>query len=142
MSLQGQQGPPLTDAVTEGHLPVMVDEVLDSLAPAPGSFQIDATVGGGGHSRPILEATTPGGRLLGLDADDAAIAQAAQNGARAGGHRRAGIGQLAGLAYDGFDHPLVAVPDIYVHHHGVEVEVAFALHIPEVDAFGARHRDR
>ena len=53
----------------EGHLPVMVQEVLESLAPAPGSFQIDATVGGGGHSRRILEATTPDGRLLGIDAD-------------------------------------------------------------------------
>ena len=63
----------MADAVTEGHLPVMVHEVLESLAPAPGSFQIDATVGGGGHSRPILEAATPGGRLLGLDADEAAI---------------------------------------------------------------------
>ena len=65
----------MADAVTEGHLPVMVQEVLESLAPAPGSFQIDATVGGGGHSRPILEAATPGGRLLGIDADDAAIAR-------------------------------------------------------------------
>ena len=75
MSLQDQQGPPLTEAVVEGHLPVMVQEVLESLAPAPGSFQIDATVGGGGHSRPILEATSPDGRLLGLDADRAAIAR-------------------------------------------------------------------
>jgi len=59
----------------EGHLPVMVDEVLESLAPVPGSFQIDATVGGGGHSRRILEASSPDGRLLGLDADQAAIAR-------------------------------------------------------------------
>jgi 16S rRNA (cytosine1402-N4)-methyltransferase len=59
----------------EGHLPVMVDEVLESLAPVPGSFQIDATVGGGGHSRRILEANSPDGRLLGLDADRAAIAR-------------------------------------------------------------------
>ena len=59
----------------EGHLPVMVEEVLESLSPAPGSFQIDATVGGGGHSRRILEAAFPDGRLLGLDADGAAIAR-------------------------------------------------------------------
>jgi 16S rRNA C1402 N4-methylase RsmH len=31
----------------EGHLPVMVDEVMNALAPGSGSFQIDATVGGG-----------------------------------------------------------------------------------------------
>jgi 16S rRNA (cytosine1402-N4)-methyltransferase len=59
----------------EGHLPVMVQEVLESLAPAPDSLQIDATVGGGGHSLRVLEATSPGGRLLGLDADQAAIAR-------------------------------------------------------------------
>jgi 16S rRNA (cytosine1402-N4)-methyltransferase len=62
----------------EGHLPVMVEEVLESLAPAPGSFQIDATVGGGGHSVRILEANNPDGRLLGLDADRAAIARSQQ----------------------------------------------------------------
>ena len=45
------------------------------LAPAPGSLQIDATVGGGGHTERILEATDPDGRLLGLDADGAAIAR-------------------------------------------------------------------
>ena len=45
------------------------------LAPAPGSLQIDATVGGGGHTERILAATDPDGRLLGLDADGAAIAR-------------------------------------------------------------------
>jgi 16S rRNA (cytosine1402-N4)-methyltransferase len=59
----------------EGHLPVLVDEVMSTLAPAPGSLQIDATVGGGGHTERILEATNPDGRLLGLDADGAAIAR-------------------------------------------------------------------
>ena len=56
-----------------GHLPVMPDEVLGTLAPAPGSLQIDATVGGGGHTERILEAANPDGRVLGLDADPAAI---------------------------------------------------------------------
>jgi len=59
----------------EGHRPVLVDEVMSMLAPAPGSLQIDATVGGGGHTERILEATNPDGRLLGLDADGAAIAR-------------------------------------------------------------------
>lgn len=107
MSLQDQQGPSLTDAVMEGHLPVMVHEVLESLAPAPGSFQIDATVGGGGHSRPILEATTPGGRLLGLDADDAAIARTRDRLAGYGERvtlRQANFEQLAEVADEtGFD---------------------------------------
>src|SRR4051794_21688788 len=59
----------------EGHLPVMPDEVLTTLAPVSGSLQIDATLGGGGHTERILEATSPDGRLLGLDADGAAIAR-------------------------------------------------------------------
>jgi 16S rRNA (cytosine1402-N4)-methyltransferase len=57
------------------HLPVLVEEVMSMLAPAPGSLQIDATVGGGGHTERILDATDPDGRLLGIDADGAAIAR-------------------------------------------------------------------
>jgi 16S rRNA (cytosine1402-N4)-methyltransferase len=53
----------------------MVEEVVDVLAPSPGSLQIDGTVGGGGHTRRILEANAPDGRLLALDADQAAIAR-------------------------------------------------------------------
>jgi len=60
----------------EGHLPVLVDEVLASLALGPGSSAADCTVGGGGHAERLLEASSPDGRLLGLDADRAAIAEA------------------------------------------------------------------
>jgi len=85
MSLQGKQRPlPTAVEVEEGHLPVMVEEVLESLAPAPGSLHIDATVGGGGHSLRVLEANSPDGRLLGLDADQAAIARTAARLARFG----------------------------------------------------------
>ena len=57
------------------HLPVLAEEVMSMLAPAPGSLQIDCTLGGGGHTERILEATDPDGRLLGLDADGAAVAR-------------------------------------------------------------------
>ncbi|HYU49872.1 MAG TPA: 16S rRNA (cytosine(1402)-N(4))-methyltransferase RsmH [Candidatus Limnocylindria bacterium] len=63
------------EEMEEGHLPVLAEEVVEMLAPAPGGLQIDATVGGGGHTERILEATDPDGRLLGLDADGAAIAR-------------------------------------------------------------------
>jgi 16S rRNA (cytosine1402-N4)-methyltransferase len=62
----------------EGHLPVLVDEVLSSLALGPGSSVADCTVGGGGHAERLLEATSPDGRLLGIDADRAAIAEASR----------------------------------------------------------------
>ncbi len=68
----------------QGHLPVMPDEVLETLAPASGSLQIDATVGGGGHTERILEAANPDGRVLGLDADAAAIARVANRLTRFG----------------------------------------------------------
>jgi len=61
-----------------GHLPVMLEEVMLALSPHPGSFQIDATVGGGGHAIRILEAANPDGRLLGIDADPRAIDRSMQ----------------------------------------------------------------
>jgi 16S rRNA (cytosine1402-N4)-methyltransferase len=67
-----------------GHLPVMVDEVLETLAANADSLQIDATLGGAGHAERILEASAPDGRLLGLDADGAAIARAHRRLARFG----------------------------------------------------------
>jgi 16S rRNA (cytosine1402-N4)-methyltransferase len=69
----------------EGHLPVLVDEVLASLDVGSGSSLADCTVGGGGHAERLLEASSPDGRLLGLDADRAAIAEAHHVLARFGG---------------------------------------------------------
>ena len=57
-----------------GHVPVLVEEVMSMLRPAPGSLHIDATLGGGGHTERILEASEPDGRVLGLDADGTAVA--------------------------------------------------------------------
>jgi 16S rRNA (cytosine1402-N4)-methyltransferase len=51
----------------------MVEEVLRYLAVQPGGRYVDCTVGGGGHSLAILEAAAPGGLLLGIDADPAAL---------------------------------------------------------------------
>ncbi len=86
----------------EGHLPVLVDEVIEMLAPAPGSLHIDATLGGGGHTERILEAANPDGRLLGLDADPAAIARVeARLGPRYGDRlvlRQANFRELAEVA--------------------------------------------
>jgi 16S rRNA (cytosine1402-N4)-methyltransferase len=68
----------------DGHLPVLVEEVMLMLAPRPGSLHVDCTVGGGGHTERILEAASPDGRVLGLDADPAAIARAGERLARFG----------------------------------------------------------
>jgi 16S rRNA (cytosine1402-N4)-methyltransferase len=51
------------------HRPVMVQEILEVLAPEPGAIAVDCTLGYGGHAQEILVRILPGGRLLGLDAD-------------------------------------------------------------------------
>ena len=48
-------------------VPIMVREILEALAPAPGDFAVDVTLGYGGHAASLLQAVLPGGRLLGLD---------------------------------------------------------------------------
>ena len=51
------------------HKPVLVKETLAALNVQPGGHYIDCTVGSGGHAAPILDASAPGGQLLGIDAD-------------------------------------------------------------------------
>jgi 16S rRNA (cytosine1402-N4)-methyltransferase len=73
------------------HVPILVQEVLDALAPAPGERGVDATLGWGGHAQRILErlaprADVPGpaGTLLALDADPLELARTAQRLAELG----------------------------------------------------------
>ena len=58
------------------HIPVMAEEVVELFRPVPPGVIIDATVGGGGHARRLLEAR-PDVRILGLDRDPRAVAAAA-----------------------------------------------------------------
>jgi 16S rRNA (cytosine1402-N4)-methyltransferase len=51
------------------HVPIMVAEVLEALAPQPGETAVDCTLGGGGHAEAILSRVLPGGRAIGLDVD-------------------------------------------------------------------------
>ena len=55
------------------HVPVMVREVLHFLAPAPGAVFLDSTLGGGGHSLALLDASQPSGVLIGCDRDGDAV---------------------------------------------------------------------
>jgi 16S rRNA (cytosine1402-N4)-methyltransferase len=51
------------------HRPIMLEEVLRSLQPAPGHVAVDCTLGGGSHAQAILACVQPHGRLIGVDVD-------------------------------------------------------------------------
>ncbi len=82
----------------EFHVPVMADAVLKLLKPRPGEVAVDATLGGGGHARMLLEAISPDGLLIGIDRDARAIEEAGAALAASGGRSkliRARMGELA-----------------------------------------------
>ena len=64
------------------HLPIMLSEVVDYLAPKPGKVLVDCTLGGGGHSEALLQA---GARVIGIDQDPEALEHARQRLACFGG---------------------------------------------------------
>jgi 16S rRNA (cytosine1402-N4)-methyltransferase len=71
------------EPMTSRHVPVMLADVRAALAVRPDGIYLDATFGGGGYARAILEAGA--GRLIGLDRDPAAVARGRQ--LAAGDHR-------------------------------------------------------
>ncbi|HEY6323512.1 MAG TPA: 16S rRNA (cytosine(1402)-N(4))-methyltransferase RsmH [Thermoanaerobaculia bacterium] len=75
------------------HLPVLLRESLDLLAPERGGLFVDATVGLGGHAAALLE-RGPAARLVGLDRDPEALRRA--------GTRLAPFGDRVRLAHGNF----------------------------------------
>jgi len=69
------------------HRPVMLEEVLAALDLGPEDTVVDATFGGGGHSRRILEELGVSGRLVAVDRDS----EAAQRASRLGPDPRFGF---------------------------------------------------
>ncbi|MBR0296800.1 MAG: 16S rRNA (cytosine(1402)-N(4))-methyltransferase RsmH [Paludibacteraceae bacterium] len=66
------------------HIPAMLEETIAGLAIRPGGVYVDVTLGGGGHSRAILERLNSEGHLYSLDQDSEAISnqQSAISGQR------------------------------------------------------------
>ena len=56
------------------HIPVLCDEVLNFLKPQSDGIYVDGTVGLGGHSYAILNASAPNGCVIGIDLDSEALA--------------------------------------------------------------------
>lgn len=76
------------------HTPVMVSEVVSLLEPVPAGVLVDATVGGGGHAAALLTAM-PRHELIGIDADEDAVAESSA--------RLAGFGHRARVVKARFD---------------------------------------
>src|SRR5690606_31065900 len=60
------------------HAPVMLEEVIEALQIQPQGVYLDGTFGRGGHAREVLKRLDARGRLLLMDRDPTAIAQAQQ----------------------------------------------------------------
>jgi 16S rRNA (cytosine1402-N4)-methyltransferase len=82
------------------HIPVLMDQVLEALAPRPGHVVVDCTIGLGGHAGELLRCIQPGGRLIGLDFDPANMAAA---------RRRL---ELVGGRFDLFHSNFAALPSV------------------------------
>ena len=61
------------------HIPVMLKEVVDYLAPQPGDYVIDGTLGGGGYTRELARRVGPTGKVLAIDLDPLALNNAKKN---------------------------------------------------------------
>ena len=60
------------------HTTVLLPEAVQALVTQPDGTYVDGTFGRGGHSRAVLAALSPAGRLIAFDKDPAAIAAAAE----------------------------------------------------------------
>jgi 16S rRNA (cytosine1402-N4)-methyltransferase len=116
-----------------GHRPVMVDEVVALLAPVPPGTVVDATVGGGGHAKALLDAADHLA-VLGLDRDPDAVVAAAEALSPYGGRAKVrrvrfdrlrevaeeeGLQLLSGVLFDlGVSSPQLDRPERGFSHRG------------------------
>jgi len=63
----------LTTKKGDGHSPVLLKEVVEGLQPKPNSFYVDCTLGGGGHTRALLNVGGESVHVLGIDRDKEAL---------------------------------------------------------------------
>ncbi len=96
------------------HVPVLLPQVLDALAPRPGGRYVDATANGGGHLRAVLEACAPDGRVLGIDRDPEILTALAGrcSSALEAGRLQLAAGSFAGLTEILNDHRFAPVDGI------------------------------
>ena len=89
------------------HTSVLLREAVDALQPGSGGIYVDGTLGGGGHTAALLEASAPAGKVISFDVDTAAL-QAARERFANEGERWQGIEEnfrhlVKGLREHGID---------------------------------------
>lgn len=92
------------------HIPVLMEEVMECLAPKPGEIVADCTVGYGGHALEFIKRIAPNGRLIAFDVDKDELERTkerlSKENVQASFHRSnfAGIGKvMSEEKIDGYD---------------------------------------
>ncbi|HET7463957.1 MAG TPA: 16S rRNA (cytosine(1402)-N(4))-methyltransferase RsmH [Longimicrobium sp.] len=110
------------DYASAYHAPVMVEEVMGFLRPERGGLYLDGTLGGGGHAEALLE-RGPEARLIGVDRDPDALAEAGKRLERFGDRVRlvkspfADAVESAGVAEGALDGVLL---DLGISSHQID----------------------
>lgn len=106
------------------HVPVMLEPVIEHLDCRPGGIYVDATVGGGGYARAILERSAPEGVVLGMDWDAEAIERVRERLAGYGGRlilEKADFADIRRVLHEhGFEHADGVVADLGVSSFQIE----------------------
>jgi len=112
----------MSDFASAYHAPVMVEEVMAVLRPERGGTYLDGTLGGGGHAEALLERGADA-RLIGVDRDPDALAEAGRRLQRFGGRVRlvrspfAEAVEAAGVAEGSLDGVLL---DLGISSHQID----------------------
>ncbi|MDA0378136.1 MAG: 16S rRNA (cytosine(1402)-N(4))-methyltransferase RsmH [Bacteroidetes bacterium] len=117
------------------HAPVLWNDVIRHLVTDPSGIYVDGTLGGGGHTEALLSVLAPEGRVLAIDRDDDALAEAARRLAPA-----LEAGRLVLIKGNFADAPqLLAERDIH-QVQGLLLDLGVSSHQFDAPARGFSHR--
>src|SRR5690606_7634374 len=103
------------------HRPVLASEVAEVFRPLPAGVVVDATFGGGGHTRRLLETMEHGTRIIGIDRDPDALTHAGLAGDDRVTLIQGNFGRLAELLESvGADSPVGVLFDLGVSSHQLD----------------------
>ena len=95
-----------------GHRPVLLHPLIESLQPRPGQVYVDGTFGAGGYTAALAERVLPGGRVLAIDRDPAAVAAGNERFADGSAVVTIVQGDFAGMEAIGVAHDFTGVDGV------------------------------